>query len=84
VLDCDVALTHARYRDEAPDDRVENSIGTVVTAGLSVPSYQSWFGSARLRYFRHQPFTADGTVTAPASATINLQAGRFFVPGSSP
>lgn len=78
VLDCDVALTHARYKDAAPDDRVENSVGTVITAGLSVTNYENWFGSARLRYFGHQPFTADGNVTAPASATINLQVGRSF------
>jgi hypothetical protein len=78
VLDADLALTHGRYRNAAPDDRIANSIGTVFTAGVSVPDVSGWFGSVRLRYFGRQPLIEDNTVTAPASSTVNVVLGRIL------
>jgi len=76
VLDADLALTHGRYRGAAPADRIANSIGTVVTAGVGVPDAAGWFGSVRLRYFGRQPLSEDNAVTAPASSTVNVVLGR--------
>jgi hypothetical protein len=74
-FDADISLTHARYRDGAPDDRIANSIGTVVTAGAAVGNREGVFGSVRLRYFGEQPIIEDNAVQEPASTTINARLG---------
>jgi hypothetical protein len=75
ALDADVALTHARYRDDPVNNRVANSIDTVVTAGATVTTRDGWFGSGRARYFGPQPLTEDNTVRAPSSLTFNARIG---------
>jgi outer membrane receptor protein involved in Fe transport len=75
-FDADVAMTRARYREDAGDGRrIANSIGTVLTAGASFGSGEGWFGGARLRYFGRQPLTEDNSVRAPSSLTVNLRVG---------
>lgn len=75
ALDADLALTHARYRDDPVSDRVANSIDTVVTAGATVTSGAGWFGSVRARYFGPQPLIEDNSVRAPSSLTFNARTG---------
>lgn len=75
TLDADLALTHARYRNAGVDDRIANSVGTVVTAGVTAGKTEGWFGSVRLRYFGEQPLIEDNSVDEPASTTINLRFG---------
>lgn len=75
TFDADVSFTHARYRQGAPADRVANSIGTVVTAGVVVGQSEGFFGSVRLRYFGKQPLIEDNSVTEPSSSTINARIG---------
>jgi hypothetical protein len=76
TLDGDVSFTHARYREGAPADRIANSIGTVVTAGVSAGRAEGGaFGSVRLRYFGEQPLIEDNSVKADASTTLNARFG---------
>ncbi len=75
TLDADVSFTHARYRAGAPADRIANSIGTVVTAGLVVGHTTGPFASVRLRSFGAQPLTEDNSVTQPTSTTLNARVG---------
>jgi hypothetical protein len=76
ALEGDVALTHARYREDAGDGkRIANSIATVVTAGASLGRTEGWFGGARLRYFGPQPLIEDNSERAPSSTTINARLG---------
>jgi len=75
ALDADIALTHARYEDASPNDRIANSVGTVVAAGLTVGRSHGLFGAARLRYFGAQPLSEDGTVEQPSSSTLNMRVG---------
>ena len=75
TLDADVSFTHARYRAGAPADRIANSIGTVVTAGLVVGHTTGPFASLRLRSFGAQPLTEDNSVTQPSSTTLNARVG---------
>jgi len=75
TLDADVSFTHARYRAGAPADRIANSIGTVVTAGLVVGHSVGSFASVRLRSFGTQPLTEDHSVTQPTSTTLNARVG---------
>lgn len=75
TLDADVSFTHARYRTDGPANRIANSIGTVVTAGLVVGHTTGPFASLRLRSFGAQPLTEDNSVTQPASTTLNARFG---------
>jgi hypothetical protein len=75
TLDADLSLTHARYRNVGAADRIANSIGTVVTAGISAGRSEGMFGSVRLRYFGEQPLVDDNALTQPASTTLNARVG---------
>jgi hypothetical protein len=76
ALDADVAVTHARYRDDPVNDRVANSIDTVLTAGATVTTGAGWFGSVRARFFGPQPLIEDNSVRAPSSLAFNARLGR--------
>jgi hypothetical protein len=68
TADLDVAFTQARYRDDAgTGTRIANSIGTVITAGISLGRESGAFGGARFRYFGAHPLLEDNSVRAPAS-----------------
>ena len=75
VLDADLALTHARYRDAPGADRIANSLATVVTAGATVNGPRGLFGSVRLRTFGRQPLAEDNAVSAPSTVALNARAG---------
>jgi hypothetical protein len=76
AVDCDAAFTHARYLQETNGGyKIANSIGTVVSAGLTANAGRGWFGSLRGRYFGPQPIVETGQVDEPSSLTFNGRAG---------
>jgi hypothetical protein len=75
MLDADLALTHARYRDEPVYNRIANSIDRVVTAGATFGAREGWWGALRLRYFGPQPLLEDNSVRAGSSLTWNGRIG---------
>jgi hypothetical protein len=76
ALDADVALTHARYRDDAGSGtRIANSIARVVTAGASLGRETGVFGGLRWRNFGPQPLSEDNAFRAPSSSTFNARLG---------
>ncbi|MGH7956039.1 MAG: hypothetical protein ACREH8_03390 [Opitutaceae bacterium] len=76
AFDADLALTHARYRDDTgAGTRIANSIAAVATGGVSVGGNEGWFGGARLRYCGPQPLAEDNSARAPSSSMINLRVG---------
>lgn len=70
TLDADLALTRARYRDAGFEDRIANSIDTVLTAGATLDWGGGWFAGLRLRAFGDQPLIEDNSVRAPSSTTL--------------
>jgi hypothetical protein len=74
-FDADFSLTRSRYRDGGAADRIANSIGAVVTAGVVAGKTEGVFGSVRLRYFGEQPLIEDNSVTQPSSTTVNARMG---------
>jgi hypothetical protein len=76
ALDGDVAFTHARYLQETNGGTyIANSIGTVISAGVTVENGRGWFGSLRERYFGPQPILESGAVYEPSSLTFNGRLG---------
>lgn len=76
AFDGDVAFTHARYLQETNGgDLIANSIGTVVSGGVTVNEGHGWFGSLRARYFGPQPLVETGQSYEPSSLTFNGRVG---------
>ncbi len=74
TLAADVALTHARYVDDAAGPYIPNSIPIVVSGVATVEAPGGLFGSARLRYFSSQPLVEDNSVREPDSDDRGRQA----------
>ena len=80
TLDFDIAFSHTRFRDRAPEgNRIPGSIETVIAAGASVHDfYGGWFGSVRLRYFGPRSLIEDDSVRSPSTSIVNAQVGYQF------
>jgi outer membrane receptor protein involved in Fe transport len=80
TLDADLAWSHTRFRDYAPEgDYIPGSVETVVAAGISVHDiWGGFFGSLRLRYFGPRPLVEDDTVRSPSTTILNAQVGYKF------
>ncbi len=78
-LNLDVALTESHFTEGDPDgDRIENSIGRVITGGIYAGGETGWLGSLQLRHFGPRPLTADGNIQAEATTLLNAKAGYRF------
>jgi hypothetical protein len=63
-LNMDIALTESGYKNVALDsDQIPNSIGRIVTGGLTVNPIGGWLSSFRLRHFGPRPLVETGDIT---------------------
>ena len=78
-LNLDLALTESHFTEGDPDeDRIENSIGQIVTGGIYAGGERGWLGSLQLRYFGPRPLSADGRIEAAATTLLNAKLGYRF------
>jgi len=78
-LNLDVALTESKFKNVPSDsDQIPNSIGRIVTGGLTVNSTGGWLGSFRLRHFGPRPLIETGEIISDATTLLNLKAGYNF------
>jgi hypothetical protein len=76
ILDADVAWSRARFTDADPaGDYIPGSVGTVVSAGVTLDSVRNIFGSARLRYFGPRALIEDNSVASKRTSLVNLEGG---------
>ena len=80
TLDFDLAFSHTRFREKAPEgDYIPGSLETVCAAGVSMHDfYGGWFGSLRLRYFGPRSLIEDDSVRSPSTTVVNAQLGYQF------
>ena len=75
----DVALTRSRFTEgEADGERIENSIGRIVSGGLYAGRETGPIGALQLRHFGPRPLTGDGLVTQDATTLVNAKVGWRF------
>ena len=75
----DVALTRSRFTEgEADGERVENSIGRIVSGGLYAGRETGPIGALQLRHFGPRPLVGDGSVTEGATTLVNAKVGWRF------
>ena len=79
TLDADLSLSHARFRDHAPEgDSIPGSIESVVAAGISVHDLNGFFGGLRLRYFGPRPLREDNGFRSNSTILLSGQIGYRF------
>ena len=79
TLDADVSLSHARYRDDAPEgDRIPGSIETVVSAGITLHDDSGFSGDLRLRYFGPRALIEDDSFRSNDTILLNGRVGYSF------
>ena len=82
MIDADLALSRARFRDTDPaGDRVPGAVERTLSVGASMAASGPWAGGVRLRHFGGRPLIADNSVRAPASTLVNLNLGYRISPG---
>ena len=83
ALTLDVALTDARFRDVPEgEDRIENSIGRIVSAGAYAGRLDADgpLAALQLRHFGPRPLDASGSETADATTLVNAKLGYRLGP----
>ncbi|MDD1621518.1 MAG: TonB-dependent receptor plug domain-containing protein [Methylococcaceae bacterium] len=78
TLDADYALTTARYAEINPgeiNNFVPNSVGRVISTGVTAVAPNGLFGTLRFRHFGSVPLDESGTVWAGDTNVVNLGAG---------
>lgn len=79
LVDLDIAYTHARFRDSAPEGRyIPESATGVASLGLSYDQPDGWFGALRLRHFGPRPLIEDNSVRSQSTSLVNLDLGVHF------
>ena len=82
-LTLDVALTDSRFTEGDPtEDRIENSIGRVISGGVYAGRPTGPLASLQLRHVGPRPLTADGRVTSDATTLVNAKVGYRIGPAA--
>lgn len=82
VVDADLALSRSRFRDPDPaGDRIPGAIERALALGISLPDWEGWSGSARLRYFGPRPLIEDDSRRSDSSSLVYLQLARKLAHG---
>ena len=80
ILDVDVALSRARYKDPSSSGGVyvPEAIEQTVSLGAAITDYEEYFGGLRLRYFGSRALIEDNSVRSKPSTLVNLKVGRHL------
>ncbi len=75
AIDGELALTHARFRNEGSADTIPNSIPVMFSGGISLGREEGYFGSLRARAFLGRPLEETGDIEGDDTLTVNAQVG---------
>lgn len=75
----DIALTESRYRElDSDSNQIPNSIGRIITGGLTVNPVGGWLNTFRLRHFGPRPLVETGDIKSDATTLLNFKTGYDF------
>ena len=78
IIDGDIALSHARFKEAHPDSggtRVPNAIPVTASLGGTIDPGGRWFGGVRLRYLGAYPLEESGKEKSTPFVMANLKLG---------
>ncbi|MBF4992473.1 TonB-dependent receptor [Methylophilus sp. QUAN] len=79
LLDMDVALSKARFRDHDPAGQyIPGAINKVASLGATVTNWGNWFGSMQLRYFGPRALIEDNSVRSNATFLTYARIGYRY------
>ncbi|MBS0320292.1 MAG: TonB-dependent receptor [Proteobacteria bacterium] len=74
--DLDVAWTHARFEDDAPEGSyIPGAPSAVIAAGVAVDGYGPWSAGLFMRYIGPYPLVEDDSVRSSSSTMFDAQVG---------
>jgi len=81
LLDMDVALSKARFRDTDPVGQyIPGSINKVASLGATVTNWGNWFGSMQMRYFGPRALIEDNSVRSKSTLLTYARVGYRYNP----
>ena len=76
IVDGDLALSQARFRDDDPaGTHIPGALDRVISAGITFEPRTPVFGSIRVRHFGPRPLIEDASVTSNPTTIWNAEAG---------
>jgi outer membrane receptor protein involved in Fe transport len=79
TVDADYAASKSRFRDaDVTGPYIPGALRDSVSLGITAQIPSGWFASARLRHLGSAPLIEDGSVRAPSSTLLTLDAGHTF------
>ncbi|WP_292783030.1 TonB-dependent receptor [Methylophilus sp. UBA6697] len=79
LLDMDIALSKARFRDHDPAGQyIPGAINKVASLGATVTNWGNWFGSMQLRYFGPRALIEDNSVRSNATFLTYARIGYRY------
>ncbi len=79
AVDAELALTHARFRDAAPEgDHIPGAPDRVLSAGAHTDLGGGLSVDVRVRYFGPRPLTEDGSIRSSSSTIVSARLAYAF------
>ena len=73
LIDAELAVTRARFRDNPAGDRIPGAVERTATLGVTVDNEGSWYGALQVRHFGPRPLVEDNTIRSPGTARFVLR-----------
>lgn len=78
LIDAELALTRARFRDNPAGDRVPGAVERVGTLGVTIDGFGPWYGAYQLRHLGPRPLIEDNTQRSGSTTISNVRLGYMI------
>lgn len=75
LIDAELAVTRARFKDNPAGDRIPGAVERVATLGVTIDGFGPWYGALQVRHFGPRPLIEDNSVRSQGTTIANLRLG---------
>lgn len=75
LIDAELAITRARFKDNPAGDRIPGAVERVATLGVTIDGFGPWYGALQVRHFGPRPLVEDNSVRSQGTTIANLRLG---------
>jgi len=81
VVDADVAISKAKFRDVAPEGQyIPGAIDKTASLGVAITQWHNWSAGLRLRYLGSRPLIEDNSIRSASSTLTNAKISYQLTP----